>query len=145
MICPAGSAYAGLAACDSSRNGAYTVAGQFLKTYTESCKTCSAGVREKLRLVYIDSFSRVLMQMPITKTHSPEDIKTMLQLCEKMANHHWKIPKDCPIFQAEQDSIDAHRAPSRTTLEWDDAPEGDVGSSSSNVLPLRNSLAKIDS
>ncbi len=124
VICPAGSGYAGKPICDSSRNGAYTVQAQVLKAYTESCKTCSIAMRERMRLNYVDAFSRVIKQMPIVKTHSTDELGQLLDQCNKMISHGWKVPRDCPLYQAELESQKANRPPSRTTIDWDDAPEG---------------------
>ena len=59
-VCPAGNDYAGVNACDRNVNGPYTVGGTVLKNLLDSCVDCSAEGREKLRLNYLDTQSRII-------------------------------------------------------------------------------------
>jgi len=126
VICPKGSVYAGLAACDSSLNGAYTIGAQVLRAYTESCLTCSVKTKEQLRAIYLDSFARVLKQLPFANVHTADELAIMVAGCDRMKAHDWKESSDCPLWRAEQAQQLAHLPAWRPTLAWDDAPEGEI-------------------
>ena len=58
-ICLSGD-YAGRPACDKYSNGAYKMDTLVIKSYLRSCGDCSFAQRETLRLIYLDSESRLL-------------------------------------------------------------------------------------
>jgi len=58
-VCPNDSDYAGLEACDQFNNGAYSIGALFLKAAHKACVSCSEGDKELLKLIYLDSRSRI--------------------------------------------------------------------------------------
>jgi hypothetical protein len=58
--CPKYHDYAGKLACDNNLNGPYSIGGQFLKEIIKNCRRCSMRELEVLKLVMLDSFSRVI-------------------------------------------------------------------------------------
>lgn len=61
-ICPKGHDYEGLAACDSTPNGAYGVSAGVVKELLNTCndELCTEREREILRLTILDSENRIL-------------------------------------------------------------------------------------
>jgi len=59
--CPVGHDYENMAACDENLNGPYTIGSEIMKSMQESCgDKCSEKEKEILKLVSIDSASRIL-------------------------------------------------------------------------------------
>lgn len=59
-VCPDGSDYSGLTACDRNSNGPYTVGAMFTRDLTSACTDCTVAGKEWLKLAYLDSFSRMI-------------------------------------------------------------------------------------
>jgi hypothetical protein len=57
--CPVGHDYAGQSACDDNLNGPYIIDALATKAMMNSCQGCSAVERSNLRILYLDSESRV--------------------------------------------------------------------------------------
>jgi len=57
--CPAGHDYAGQSACDDNLNGPYRIDSLTTKALMNSCVGCSAVERSNLRILYLDSETRV--------------------------------------------------------------------------------------
>lgn len=89
MYCPGNHTYAGYPACDFSLNGAYSVEGQIAKLMTESCTSCTVAQKEKLRLSYLDSFSRVIKEK---RTISKEVEAEQRAACEKLSGYAIQVP-----------------------------------------------------
>lgn len=89
IYCPVGHAYAGYPACDFSLNGAYSVEGQIAKLMTENCSKCTIAQKEKLRLGYLDSFSRVVKEK---RTISQETENAQREACAKLVDYPVKVP-----------------------------------------------------
>ncbi len=58
-VCPQGSDYAGLMACDEAYNGSYGISAEFLKDSITSCESCNEEEKEVLRLIYFDFQQRI--------------------------------------------------------------------------------------
>ncbi|MBK9321989.1 MAG: hypothetical protein IPM97_03350 [Bdellovibrionaceae bacterium] len=104
IACPAGHAYAGYAACDFSLNGSYSVGGHAIKVLGESCTSCTVSQKEALRLRYLDSFSRVISEIPDKNASSQEKyLKVMADSCEIFRRNKVEIPKeiDCKKIDAQ--------------------------------------------
>ncbi|MFX3675471.1 MAG: hypothetical protein ACN6I6_00385 [bacterium] len=63
-VCPTDHDFAGVHACDRNLNGPYTVGAQITKEFIKNCDDCSVSEKEKLRLRYLDSLNRVLVDTP---------------------------------------------------------------------------------
>jgi hypothetical protein len=59
-LCPEGHDYAGLNACDRSSNGAYSVGAAIEAHMASNCNDCSEQEREALRVMSLDSTSRII-------------------------------------------------------------------------------------
>lgn len=60
ILCPSGHDFQGLAACDSSLNGSYTVGGLFFNAAQRGCNECTARGKAVLSTLAADQFSRVI-------------------------------------------------------------------------------------
>lgn len=58
--CPPDSDLPGISACDANRNGPYSVDAQFALSFLKSCKNCTEGGRDFLRITAANSLSRVI-------------------------------------------------------------------------------------
>jgi hypothetical protein len=107
-LCPIDHDLAGLAGCDNSTNGAYTVDAAVIRNLTASCKDCTPADKEALKLEVIDSFSRVLKQSP-----SNEKLGILQSICQMAQQHPEMIPaeqkdtitKQCPAVIAMPNPI----------------------------------------
>ncbi len=90
FFCPQGHPYSGYAACDLSLNGSYGVEAQFRKAMTESCSECTIAQRERLRLAYLDNFSRILEDD--TSASAKETEAAQRKACEELKNYPVKVP-----------------------------------------------------
>ncbi len=61
-LCPAGHDYEGQGACDRSTNGPYTVGALVSEELSVNCTECSEGEREAIRLIGLESRSRIIPQ-----------------------------------------------------------------------------------
>lgn len=62
--CPPGHDYEGYYACDRNLNGPYTVGALITKNMLENCKNCDVKEKERLKLIALDSFSRIIKVTP---------------------------------------------------------------------------------
>lgn len=90
LFCPSSHLYAGYAACDLSLNGSYGVEAQFRKAMTESCTDCTVAQRERLRLAYLDNFSRILEDNRGPGAKATEDAQR--KACSELKNYPVKVP-----------------------------------------------------
>lgn len=61
-LCPAGHDYEGQGACDRSTNGPYTVGALVSEELSVNCTECSEGEREAIRLIGLESRTRIIPQ-----------------------------------------------------------------------------------
>lgn len=59
-VCPKGHTYAGIAACDSSSNGAYPLGAAFMRHFLRHCTQCTKLDKVLVELRILDSEERVL-------------------------------------------------------------------------------------
>ena len=86
-ICPEDHNFAGYNACDENLNGPYTLGAAFLKSVVNDCTQCTDPEKEALRNVYMDSFARIIAEVPVTI--SPEIASandTIRQTCASLVN-----------------------------------------------------------
>jgi hypothetical protein len=115
-ICPLGHDYEGIAACDLSLNGAYTVGAMFERTITAACDKCSAAEKELAKLETLDSFNRVL------KTgYKFDDAADYTYKCNKAAQMAANIGDEAMAFCKW---LGQQKLETVTASNWDAAPEG---------------------
>ncbi|RYZ87323.1 MAG: hypothetical protein EOP06_12860 [Proteobacteria bacterium] len=97
-LCPAGHAYAGFSACDFSLNGSYGVEAAVGKVLFENCSECSVAQKESLRLNYLDSVSRVILEKTVEEESSPMDATiadAYRKLCEVQTQYKMPMAPEC--------------------------------------------------
>ncbi len=63
-VCPTDHDFAGSHACDRNLNGPYSIGAQMMKEFIKNCHECNAAEKEQMRLRYLDSMNRVLVDTP---------------------------------------------------------------------------------
>ena len=59
-VCPPGSDYEGMNACDAATNGPYTIGALMTKTLMQACTSCTDLTKQVLEEIYLDIADRVL-------------------------------------------------------------------------------------
>jgi hypothetical protein len=119
-LCPIDHDLAGLAGCDNSTNGAYTLDAVVMRNLTASCKDCKAADTEALKLEVLDSFSRVLKQSPTN-----EKLGMVQSICQMAVKDPASVPADVKDSIAQKcPSIAALPNPMIPASAWDPRPEG---------------------
>ena len=114
--CPINHIYSGFYACDFSLNGAYSVGAHVGKALTENCNECSVAEKEKMRLNYLDSFSRVIKQ--VRKMPLNEEM-AWREACEKLKDFNFDLPKCDEIKRMDELNEEIPQA-----TYWNSQPEG---------------------
>jgi hypothetical protein len=136
VACPKGHDYAGQFACDNNRNGAYAVGAQIAREFRKNCSSCSVGEKEALRLIEIDSRSRVLEKTTIEiDRHDPlidDQLKLQKEIlldAEQIAEGQDKIillHRHLQLGnQIQQMKLDGGYFVEIPTEYWDTTPEGE--------------------
>lgn len=104
-LCPEGHNFAGYFACDVASNGAYAVAAAFLKDSTSQCEDCSAEDKEALRVVYMDSYSRLLSSQGPA---SPQEEQSVQEACLELARINPSFASDlgADVCKNSKESVD---------------------------------------
>lgn len=116
--CPMGHPYSGYFACDFNLNGPYSVGAQMGKALTENCTDCTVAHKEKMRLSYLDSFSRVIKE----KRKMPLDVEmAQRSACDQLKHLNLDIPM-CEDLKR----MDALNEEIPKAVYWDSQPEGRI-------------------
>lgn len=116
--CPAGHTYGGYFACDFNLNGPYSVGAQMGKALTENCTDCTVAHKEKMRLSYLDSFSRVIKE----KRKMPLDVEmAQRSACDQLKQYSLDVPM-CEDLKR----MDALNEEIPKAVYWDSQPEGKI-------------------
>lgn len=116
--CPSGHSYSGYYACDFNLNGAYSVGAYMGKALAENCTDCTVAHKEKMRLSYLDSFSRVIKE----KRKIPLDVEMAQRAaCEQLKDYNFKIPYCEEIKRMDELNEEIPKA-----RYWNSQPEGRI-------------------
>ena len=120
-ICPIGHNFAGYNACDRNLNGPYTMGATFLKSIVNNCITCSEPEKEALRNVYMDSYSRVIMETAAKPATSSSEFNSLKESCDILKKYGSTADLSfCDRIDTPDVSNSSEIIPS---LELDDTPE----------------------
>lgn len=76
-VCPSGHDFAGAHACDRNLNGPYSVGTQMLKEFIKNCDECSVSEKEQMRLRYLDSANRILLNTPVIADTDDREVSSL--------------------------------------------------------------------
>ncbi|MBC7690280.1 MAG: hypothetical protein H7222_00795 [Methylotenera sp.] len=140
-ICPSGNLQ-GLNACDRNLNGPYQVGARMTQILTENCRlqgACSVAETEKLRVQYLDSYSRTLLETSASKASAGSDsqfeiemLKSKISTCElllSLTHTEAAFCKEVDELRGKLAALEAAPAamtsvPGLPSVEWDASPEG---------------------
>lgn len=130
--CPSGSDYAGLEACDEVNNGAYTIGALFIKAAHQACISCTENDKELLKLIYLDSKSRVsnIKSLPSVEIEKINALTNKLNLTymEYYSDFGALTDKNLTVLTSKIDKLKKEieklqNPPSRPKRYWDPTPE----------------------
>lgn len=101
-VCPTGHALSGFYACESSRNGSYSLEAHALKMLLTNCHTCSIEDQTKLSASITDSLSRVVVRSHLkTEEKLLEEIEAFQRVVEFYENLFKTNPDMKKVYESE--------------------------------------------
>lgn len=111
--CPTGHAYAGLAACEASSNGSYSLGAYAERNLLKNCKTCSVEDKTILTARIADNFGRIVVA---TNNSRVKEIQAQIEFMEGIVRSYKfimgidpsskeRVQKEIVKFQAKIDEL----------------------------------------
>lgn len=88
--CPSGHAYAGLAACEASSNGSYSVGAYSERNLLKNCSTCSIEDKTIINSMIADNLNRIIINSDDSRI---KDIENQIAFMEKVVISYRVIMK----------------------------------------------------